>query len=663
MIGADLAYAPITGSLTAQRHTAALQSVGQKRATPSFMSGVLRFRKLLGAGLGFAFVSGCSSEVPTVHTDHRIGVLRTVTSYRATVADKLQTRVEYFQVDCVTGAPVPDGVYRMGEIATLPQRLDPSIPGLGDIPLDHGSRHVFSDHFQVLTAGCFDVVATPIDEAGVPVSHCAEAKRSKVRVEAGKTVEIVLLNQCTGKSTGGLDTIVVRNHPPVIERVDFEDSKFGVCAETQVVCVSAKDPDGDPMRIEWEQISTSAPTLPQAKVVLQDTVTGAGEATECVEFVPPELGRYDLRVRVFDLAHKDGDLVEFDKLTQEGHESSTALDFFFYSLPGERGAGGTGNGSVDPSQAKSGILILAPTVAGGQDSDEAVEARKVLAGLQEVPEDPQGLGERVDVLSADQWKALTREELASYRAIVLGDPDCAGAVPKDLAELPPLWSTVVNGNVLLLGSNPSRHDEGKVIGEALRFATADPTRTGAYISTSCYFHSAASNTPLPWLQGFGESGAGTDAYGFRVVNAGGCPNKARVISRLVGAGEGLVDTDLSEWGCSAHNFFESQPRNFEPFAVVTDYVPEGTPVNEIKEIYVLARGAIPFGCGDGSLNAVTEECDDGNLVDGDGCDRSCNLELCGDGLLQGVEYCDDGNSVSGDGCSATCEIEPKPCQG
>jgi cysteine-rich repeat protein len=33
--------------------------------------------------------------------------------------------------------------------------------------------------------------------------------------------------------------------------------------------------------------------------------------------------------------------------------------------------------------------------------------------------------------------------------------------------------------------------------------------------------------------------------------------------------------------------------------------------------------------------------------------------VCGDGVVQAPEQCDDGNLVAGDGCSATCTIEPK----
>lgn len=100
-------------------------------------------------------------------------------------------------------------------------------------------------------------------------------------------------------------------------------------------------------------------------------------------------------------------------------------------------------------------------------------------------------------------------------------------------------------------------------------------------------------------------------------------------------------------------------------------------------------------CGNGVLEATPagprEECDDGNLLGGDGCSASCLLPRCGDGVLDlelfeecddgagnsnsrpgacrlscrrarcgdGVvdaprETCDDSNLLGGDGCNATC---------
>jgi cysteine-rich repeat protein len=57
-------------------------------------------------------------------------------------------------------------------------------------------------------------------------------------------------------------------------------------------------------------------------------------------------------------------------------------------------------------------------------------------------------------------------------------------------------------------------------------------------------------------------------------------------------------------------------------------------------------------CGNGILDP-SEECDDGNNTNGDGCSATCT-SVCGDGKLVGKEECDDGNAANGDGCSSTC---------
>ena len=71
-------------------------------------------------------------------------------------------------------------------------------------------------------------------------------------------------------------------------------------------------------------------------------------------------------------------------------------------------------------------------------------------------------------------------------------------------------------------------------------------------------------------------------------------------------------------------------------------------------------------CGNG-VKEGNEACDDGNLIDGDGCSAQCTLEpdcssgtcqsKCGDGILLPPEQCDDGNTNDGDGCSSTCQVE------
>ena len=93
-------------------------------------------------------------------------------------------------------------------------------------------------------------------------------------------------------------------------------------------------------------------------------------------------------------------------------------------------------------------------------------------------------------------------------------------------------------------------------------------------------------------------------------------------------------------------------------------------------------------CGNGTVEGA-EQCDDHNVVDGDGCDSNCTLPSCGNGIFDAparsattatnrpvtaaarpvpsraraatasqspFEQCDDGNTVSGDGCDSNCTI-------
>ncbi|MEK7218423.1 MAG: DUF4215 domain-containing protein, partial [Patescibacteria group bacterium] len=66
--------------------------------------------------------------------------------------------------------------------------------------------------------------------------------------------------------------------------------------------------------------------------------------------------------------------------------------------------------------------------------------------------------------------------------------------------------------------------------------------------------------------------------------------------------------------------------------------------------------APPALCGD-NVVVAPEECEDGNLRDGDGCSHRCQREYCGDGKISRYEQCDDRNGWDNDGCSANCKRE------
>ncbi|MEB2286120.1 MAG: right-handed parallel beta-helix repeat-containing protein [Myxococcales bacterium] len=67
-------------------------------------------------------------------------------------------------------------------------------------------------------------------------------------------------------------------------------------------------------------------------------------------------------------------------------------------------------------------------------------------------------------------------------------------------------------------------------------------------------------------------------------------------------------------------------------------------------------------CGNG-ITEPPELCDDGNLVDGDGCDSNCTPTGCGNAIVTAGEQCDDGNTAAGDCCDGACQLEANgsPC--
>ena len=100
--------------------------------------------------------------------------------------------------------------------------------------------------------------------------------------------------------------------------------------------------------------------------------------------------------------------------------------------------------------------------------------------------------------------------------------------------------------------------------------------------------------------------------------------------------------------------------------VVTDY-------SETLRPYTI-RVKNPPVCGDG-LWGNAEACDDGNGVQGDGCDScqvepgytcshvtaTCFVNDCGDGMVGNGEACDDGNGVDDDDCSNACLVRGDTC--
>ncbi len=131
----------------------------------------------------------------------------------------------------------------------------------------------------------------------------------------------------------------------------------------------------------------------------------------------------------------------------------------------------------------------------------------------------------------------------------------------------------------------------------------------------------------------------------------------------LGSGEGLcVDSDEDNGDFSSQSFSSG--------LVVYMYNACGEDINLLSGnnnpqcSFVLSASDVCKGsnvlieqsCGENGLEAREVYCEFGCLS-GICLEQPVNLALCGDGILNSGEQCDDGNLISGDGCSSFCIYE------
>ena len=115
--------------------------------------------------------------------------------------------------------------------------------------------------------------------------------------------------------------------------------------------------------------------------------------------------------------------------------------------------------------------------------------------------------------------------------------------------------------------------------------------------------------------------------------------------------DSLDDASLSEWSCSVHEAFSSYPSvgtfGFQALAIAQDILGVGSQTfgdGTVGLPYIISRGATPAKCGDGVWDKdFGEECDDGNILNGDGCSLSCK---CESGSPKGDGTCNPKNGTT-----------------
>lgn len=215
-----------------------------------------------------------------------------------------------FDIDTCDGADVTTSQKALADM-----RLPGGITKFENAPYDADSEHLFTDNFELLDAGCYDVTATPTTDAGEDSEQCQPAHADNVQVEDGQTTEIFLISQCEGVERGGLDVISSINHPPAIESMDFE--KFTQQCRQSTVCATISDPDDDPVDVQWDPVG-DAEFVGEPAVNTRQVADG--RTVSCVTAIPANPGTVEFDVTAFDM-DGNGERMESNPNVDRSRES------------------------------------------------------------------------------------------------------------------------------------------------------------------------------------------------------------------------------------------------------------------------------------------------------------------------------------------------------
>ncbi|HVJ15022.1 MAG TPA: cellulose binding domain-containing protein, partial [Polyangiaceae bacterium] len=92
----------------------------------------------------------------------------------------------------------------------------------------------------------------------------------------------------------------------------LEPSAFVGCGETQRLCATLSDSDGDPLEFSW--------TSELTPLVVERVVDG-DSVSECVELVAEQAGDYEVALTVFDLGLLDGAWTRIEEILASQQEA------------------------------------------------------------------------------------------------------------------------------------------------------------------------------------------------------------------------------------------------------------------------------------------------------------------------------------------------------
>ena len=293
----------------------------------------MKLHHALSFGLGLALVGCVGTHEKSGGERSGSGETGLALAAAANAGDKTDVALMRYSIDriaCEDGEQI-DALNRTITVRLENMMLPGGIPAFENSPLDKNSAHPFSDHFEVVPAGCYNINAMPLNKNGDTSADCAAAWANGIQVLDGETTEVALISQCKGAAVGAVDTTVALNQPPTLLDLTYTPSKFIHAGDKDVICVTADDPNGDPVEFAWAQ--TNGPTCDTPRVLF--SLKYGNKTTECVQIGPKNAGSYMFQVKIYDLLRdENNNLIRFEQwLREHGYpnDSHDSLRFPLYA--------------------------------------------------------------------------------------------------------------------------------------------------------------------------------------------------------------------------------------------------------------------------------------------------------------------------------------------
>lgn len=217
-------------------------------------------------------------------------------------------------------------------------------------------------------------------------------------------------------------------------------------------------------------------------------------------------------------------------------------------------------------------LVYGPSLYSGVTSLEVV--------------DLESLGYSVTIASDSQWAAMSTADFSAYGLLVIADPRCGDVFGGTFNAQAYVWTSAVNGNVVVFGTDPSFHagsHSGAATFEshALALAGGVSGATGLYLSLSC-----SGTDSQPVLDSLAPG---------LTVGTGGYFDNVTDVTAAGATALNITGADISGWNSSVHEYIDQWPANFTPLGIVRST--NGcanlitTPGGVTGCPYILSRGA------------------------------------------------------------------------